>query len=113
DPRPPAMALGDVLDESKTDATAADRRIASRKAHESFEDAPAVLGRNARACIDHVDAHRRRLLFVSRADADFLSVRGVLQRVVDEVDDRKLDRALVDARPRELGRDLDIELHAL
>src|SRR5258708_240775 len=54
------VALGDVLDESKTDATAAYGKLVAAtrtgEADESFEDAVAILGWHARSFIDHVHA---------------------------------------------------------
>src|SRR5216683_707067 len=51
---------------------------------EAIEDARAVLGADARAGVDHLDGGPARL--PSDVDAHAAPLRGVLDRVVDEVD---------------------------
>ena len=123
-PSAPAVALGDVLDQSEADAAAAHggpelprHCRAPRPRPRAADEAPrrCALARPAgtpgplSVTRMAIESPSKRALGWSRSRRS----RGVLQRVVHEVDDRELDRALVDARRRQAGLDLDRELDAV
>src|ERR1019366_9315902 len=113
DPGAAAVALGDGLHEGEggpaaphAPAVAAPfgRASCRRASNEALEDAFALVGRDAGPTVD--DANDYGSVLARRADGDDAGTGGVLDRVVDEVDDRELDRALVDARARKVALDL-------
>ena len=79
----------------------APRRVAAaRAALERLEDPLALVGRHARAVVDH--AHERLRRRRGDLDAHRLARRRVLERVLEQVDEHALDLVGVDADGRRL-----------
>src|SRR6185436_2375764 len=108
DPRVATVCNRDVLHEREANPAAADL-FGPSPADEPLEDLFAVLDRNAHALVENGDFHDAPAAI--HTDSHLVGILGVLERVVDQVDDGNLDRALVDAHERQVRLCIEVEVH--
>ena len=105
-----AVGARDVLDQREADPRAADRRQPDRAAAvEPLEDPVVLLGVDARAPVAH--AEHDALAGAADVERDPLAAGGVLDRVVDQVQDGEGERAGVEPQHRQVGLDRGLERH--
>src|SRR5215213_7541837 len=105
----PVVAFHDLPGEAQTEAGAASRRLGGE---ERIEDAWEHVRWNARARVDHRDLHAgARVRFdVLGPQLDGTPRCGRVQRVADQVQDRRLDLHRTHLDLRQLAGDGDVQI---